>query len=97
MPCRHIVQELNKENLELNSRIRRAEAEKKNLHEECDELREAVRILEASVADEIKQLDTEGADAEVSEDVQKALRESKAKHEVCDLCHCDVHRAYLAG
>lgn len=80
--CRHIIQELNKENLEFTSQIKLVESDKKLLQEECAELREALRMLESNVDDELKQLDGEVASAESSGDVQKALREAKAKHEV---------------
>ncbi|KIJ49403.1 hypothetical protein M422DRAFT_44776 [Sphaerobolus stellatus SS14] len=80
---KHIVQQLNKDNLEIASRIRRAESEKKHLQEENDELREAIRILEANVNDELAQLENEAAGIETSDsEVQKALRDSKTKHEL---------------
>lgn len=69
--------------MEFTSQIKLVESDKKLLQEECAELREALRMLESNVDDELKQLDGEVASAESSGDVQKALREAKAKHEVC--------------
>jgi hypothetical protein len=68
--------------LEFTSRIKLVESDKKLLQEECDELREAMRMLESSVEDELKQLDGGSPGVGPSGDVQRALREAKAKHEV---------------
>ena len=68
--------------MEFTSRIKLVESDKKLLQEECDELREAMRTLESNVDDELKQLDGETTGADTSGDVQRALREAKAKYEV---------------
>lgn len=51
-------------------------------------------MLESNVNDELKLLDGEATGAEPSEDVQKALREAKAKYEVAILHteSCDKHQ-----
>lgn len=67
------------------SRLALLESDKKLLQEECDELREAMRILENNVNDELKQLD-EGSSETISEDTHKALREAKTKHEAIIFC-----------
>ncbi|KAF8530397.1 hypothetical protein BU17DRAFT_36275 [Hysterangium stoloniferum] len=79
---KHIIQELNKENLDITTRIKLVESDKRLLQEECDELREAIRILEGNVNEELKALDGEASNAGLSGDAQKALRDIKAKHEL---------------
>ncbi|KAF8591027.1 hypothetical protein K439DRAFT_1657108 [Ramaria rubella] len=79
---KHIIQELNKENLEITARIKLVESDKRLLQEECNELREAMRMLESNVDEELRQLEGDAPGSEVSGDVQKALREAKAKHEL---------------